>query len=337
MKRLLQSLLIFILIICANSGIAFAQEVAGGGMFDTSLNESDIDLEMTPANPDAGTVVSLRIRSDVIDLNRYNITWFSNGTVVKKGIGERTITITVPDYGKTLDIQVVTDLPTQSIRKILRLAPEDTTLLYEAVDAYVPAFYRGKKLPSKESIIRAVAIPNFSGTSATYENPKNSVFIWDRNDQVITAASGYGKDSFLLKHNKLRGIETIEVKASDANHSKESSQTISITPGNPRIILYTQDTTSGMMRAAKNNRLVVEADTAMITAEPYFFSRNTNGSFGNLGINWTLNTKPISDRTERSLLVQRPPENGTATFGITIQNTLTNLQRISKNFDIVFR
>lgn len=329
--------LVFTLISIGNTTLAHAQEVAGGGLFDTSLNESDIDLEMTPNDPDAGTAVSLRLRSDVIDLNRYTITWFSNGTVVKKGIGERTITITVPDYGKALDIQVVTDLPTQSIRKTLRLAPEDTTLLYEAVDAYVPAFYRGKKLPSKESIIRAVAIPNFSGTTATYENPKKSVFIWNRNDQVITAASGYGKDSFLIKHNKLRGTEVIQVKASNTEHSKESLQTISITPANPRIMLYAQDALSGMMRAAKNNRLVVETDAATITAEPYFFSQNTNGSFGNLGVNWTLNNKPLNGKTERSLLVQRPAEDGTATFGISIQNTLTNLQRISKNFDIVFR
>lgn len=336
MKRLFQSLLVFIFIVCANSGVAYAQSVEGG-VFDTVLNESDIELQMTPTDPNPQTEVTLRLRSDTIDLNRYNISWFSNGVILKKGVGERTIITTVPNYGKTLDIQAIIDLPNQSIRKTLRLAPEDTTLLWEAVDAYVPLFYRGKKLPAKESIIRAVAIPNFSGTEARYDSSKKDVFIWNRNDQVITAASGYGKDSFLIKHNKLRAGERIEVTASNADHSKESTQTTFITPGNPRIILYKQDMASGMIHAAKNDRLSIEESSVTLTAEPYFFSQNTDGSFGNLGITWTLNNRPIEGKTERSILVQRPEETGTATFGINIQNTLTNLQRISKNFDIVFR
>ncbi len=316
--------------------ILFGTNHAGAQFFDTVLNESDIELQMTPTDPDPRTQVLLRLRSDTIDLNRYEISWFSNGKVVKKGVGERTITITVPDYGKTLDVQVVVDLPDQSIRKTLRLAPEDTTLLWEAVDAYVPVFYRGKKLPAKESIIRAVAIPNFSGTGATYISPKKDVYIWKRNDQVITAASGFGKDSFLIKHNKLRATEFVQVTASNGDHSKESSQVITVTPGDPRIILYDQNTSSGMAHAAQNNRISTDNETMTLVAEPYFFSRSNNGSFGNLSFQWTLNNKPLADKTGRSLLVQHPNENGAAIFGITVGNSLSRLQSLSKRFDIIF-
>ncbi len=332
-----QVVLFLAIIILFGTHHASAQEVAGGGMFDTGINGSDIDLEMTPTDPAPGTIVSLRIRSDVIDLNRYNITWFSNGTIIKKGVGERTISVTVPDYGKVLDIQVITDLPTQSIRKILHLAPQDTTLIWEAVDSYVPIFYRGKKLPSKEAIIRVVAIPNFSGTTATYTAPKKDVYIWNRNDNVITAASGYGKDSFLIKHNKLRGSETIEVIASNNDHSKESVQKITITPGNPHIVLYEQNPSSGMFRAARSSRITTDAKNTTLIAEPYFFSQSKSGLFDNLSFSWTLNNKPLTASVGRNLLVQHPTENGVATFGLNIQNTLTNLQRTSTNFDIVFK
>lgn len=334
MKKVYPFLLLCLMFI---GGTTFTHAQEAGGLFDTILNESDVELEMTPSDPDPRTEVMLRLRSDSIDLNRYMISWFSNGNVVKKGTGERTITVTVPDYGKTLDIQVVIDLPDTSIRKTLRLAPEDTTLLWEAVDAYVPAFYRGKKLPAKESIVRAVAIPNFSGTSATYTSPKKDVYIWKRNGQAMTQASGYGKDSLLIKHNKLRAIESIEVTTSNADHSKESVQETLITPTNPRIVLYEENTSSGMFRAARDNRLTTSTSTTTLVAEPYFFSKSTKGSFDNLVFSWTLNRKPMENAQGKSLLVAHPSENGLATFGLTIQNTLTNLQQVSKNFDIVFR
>ena len=317
--------------------LTYAQ--SSSGYFDTSVNNADVDLLMSPQNPDPGTVVRLSLKSNIIDLNRYTISWFANEKPIKEGVGERTVDVINQNYGSTITIQVVINIYSVTLRKTLTLAPEDTTLLWEGVDAYVPLFYKGKKLPAKESVVRVVAIPNFSDQNKTFTSPKNGVYIWTRNDQVIPDASGYGRDSFLIKHNKLRKTETIEVKASSQDNTKQSTKDITLNFFEPKIVFYQKNPLTGREDASVRNVLATQDTSLILKAEPFFFSL-TDRSQKNLLFKWKVNDQDLGiseNKAKGELFIKSPEERGSSFFSLAIQNTNTVFQNAQSRIEILFQ
>ncbi len=108
--------------------------------YNSSVNESDIDVIVDPEFPAAFQNVSIRLDSNSIDLNRYPIQWFVNDIPKVVGIGKRDYSITSGSYGSNMQILVVITTGGTSIRKTINIAPRDVTVLWEAIDSYTPPF-----------------------------------------------------------------------------------------------------------------------------------------------------------------------------------------------------
>ena len=290
--------------------------------YASSINEGDFDFEMTPENPGPRQSVSFRIESNLVDLNRYPITWTVDGAVVASGIGTRTITATTKDYGQTTTVVASITLAESTITKQFVITPQDTTVFWEAVDAYAPPFYQGKRLPSYESLVRIISIPNFLGNKNSSET-KNAVYIWKRNENVIPNAGGYGKDSILIQHNRVRTAEKISVTASSVSAAGQATKSVTIPFFDPIIIAYERNPSTGIRNPLAKKSLTVPSQGTLLEIEPYYFSTlQNNPTF--LKIDWSLNNTPVTisdSRKKTTLSLTNPGSGGMATFRVNVENT----------------
>lgn len=318
--------------------LAHAQTIPDVSSYDSSVNEQDFDFEITPENPGPHDMVTIRITSNLVDTNRYLITWTVDGAVVSSGIGKRSITVQTKDYGERTLVVWAIQLADSIIQKQLVLAPQDTTLLWEAVDAYVPPFYPGKKLPSYESLVRIAALPNFLADHRSVAT-KDAVYTWTRNKSVATDAGGYGKDSILIQHNRVRTSEAIEVDASSTSGSARAHAKITIPFYDTKILFYEIDPLSGIKSPLAKSSLFFDRESTTIEAAPYFFSV-INKNPNNLKFSWVMNGKPVSlanTKKKNVITLQKPAASGSAQIGLTVENTSKLFQSAKNSFSILFR
>jgi hypothetical protein len=313
-------------------------DLAGGtSQYDTGPSANDISLEFTPENPGAFQEVTVRITSDYINLNRYNATWFVDGKKIVEGTGQRTASFKTRGYGQRTTIIILVQLPDTLIKKTFFFEPQDITVLWEAVDAYVPPFYQGKKLLPREGLIKAVALPNFRNTDGSLLKSNNGVYRWLRNGNIVTEATGFGKDYYLFKNNKIRSLEEISVVASDTSSERTATQSISVTTYQPKILFYEKNNRTGLVNPFPKRNLNLLGNAAVIVAEPFFFS--TTGNPNDLTFNWTMNTSPItlSDlANQRTLTLQNPGGSGNARLGLSVTNPNSLFQSVTSQLSIVF-
>lgn len=333
------SISISIIFLSLSFGIpTYAQTFDDIQSYDTVVNAGDFEFEMTPQNPGPYQQVSIRLLSDLVDTNRYPITWTVDGTVVASGIGTRSITITTKEYGQTVSVTMSIRLVDSTVSKQVFITPQDTTILWEAVNSYVPPFYQGKKLPSFESLVRVTAIPNFL-SEKTSTATKNAVYNWSRADRVVPDGSGYGKDSLLIQHNRVRRQEVIEVTTSDVGATGKANAKTTISFFDPQILFYERDMDTGIISPLTKNSFYLAKKSTTIHAVPYFFSTNNN-NLNSLKFAWTMNGNPISlsdQRKQNSLTVQNPDAAGKSTLGLSVENTSKLFQSSQKSLDVFFQ
>lgn len=302
--------------------------------YGIGVNAGDIDVVIKPEYPNAFQTVTLRLQSNSVDLNRYRIQWIINGQIASEGIGFRDFSTTVGDYGSSTNITINLDLGYTVVKKQISLSPQDSTVLWEAVDSSVPPFYRGKKLPARESNIRITAIPHFS--SITGLSTDDAVFLWERNGNKILNIGGYAKNSILIEQNRMRTEELITAILSSRDERSSSRQTVTIPTINPEIHWYTKDTAGYRKLQNINAGARIARGNINLVAEPYFFSIN---NLSNLIFDWKMNNQQIylnETSKPNELTVNNPMETGQVTFNLSLENNKTFLQTANKSVSLFF-
>ncbi len=305
--------------------------------YDSSTNASDIDANVNPPNPGSFTTITVTLDSNIVDLRRYMINWYVDGASVGGGIGKYTLLAKTKNYGQTTNIRATIALDTGIITKDVSLTPEDMTMMWEAVDAYVPPFYQGKKLPGRESIIKVVAIPNFISNNTTID-PSNAVYNWQRNGNVVENASGYGNDTLLIKQNMLNANEQVEATASDVTDNIQATGDITVPIFNPKVLFYSIDPMTGIKSSIAQSTINFNTPSTNIVAEPYNFSVLNNNP-NSLSFTWTMNDNPITiaDAKNQTLLdLQNPGTSGFATIGVSATNPRTQFQEAENSLSAIF-
>lgn len=304
--------------------------------YNASVNESDIDVTINPEFPKSFERVSIRLDSNSIDLNRYMIQWTTDMFEQKSGIGMRDFIVQSGNYGSRKKITVIISGSGVRIVKNITIAPQDATLLWEAIDSYVPPFYHGKKMASQESLIKISGLPNFKLINDSIAL-NDAVYIWSRNDNKILNTGGYGKDSITIQHNKLRSSEKITANISNISGGTKAQQSITIPITDPQIHWYYRDIYNYRKLLSIDRGLRVGQGDTTIIAEPYFFSLS---KVNDLNFTWKMNNEtlyldPSAPRQE--LLVRNPNQSGQVTFSTSIENPNTFLQTASGSTTLYFQ
>lgn len=297
----------------------------------------DILVENVPEIPGPNELVRININSFSFNLNNYYIAWFRNGNQEAAGFGTRDFQFRTGDAGEITDITIVVEFEDQVFRKELRYAPSEVDLLWEATDAYVPPFYRGKGLPLKQGSVKVTAIPE---TILIEPNDApNLVYSWDRNFQRQVGDSGFGKQSFEFDTDLLGISDRITVTTNDRRENSFASNTIEIPFSEYAAnILFYEINDSGRLltNRALNTNSSINSDTIRLSFHPLNMS-SVADNFVDIFVNWRLNDRsqpPQDFAKQNELFITSNGESGQVNIELGLEGITKLLQSAQANINL---
>jgi hypothetical protein len=299
-----------------------------------------ITLSLIPTNPEPNQLVVIKAQSYSTDLNSATFRWSVNGKLQKEGVGLKEFQTKTGKNGTAITVSV--EIATQNsgtLRESISFRPAEVSLVWES-DGYTPPFYKGRGLYTFSGTIKVTAIPEFFGSNGKRINPKDLVYTWKKNGEVVADASGYGKDSFTSsKTSYLRDGNDIGVEVSSPRETVTGSASINVTPAELKVLLYEKSPLYGILfDKAITNRFNLVNEEVTLYAVPFFFS-SQNNSIDGLSFDWVMNKAHISEVGDKNEITLRkePGQTGNSDVSITIQNPRKPLQGGSVGTRIQFQ
>ena len=298
---------------------------------------SDISISMVPANPTPNDNVTITLSSYVDDLNSVLISWSVDGKSSLSGIGQKSFSVTAPALGQKTIVVATISLSDGDLNETIPIEPAIITMLWQANDSYVPPFYEGKAMPSPDSEIKVVAIPEIKKGSVLV-NPTNMTYDWQLNETNDANNSGYGKNSYVYVNNYLENSDDVSVTASTLDQQTSVTGDINVSTVNPKIDFYKNDPTLGTIwENALSDNSVVDGNE-IIQAAPYFISP------GDIRIpfltwTWSINDQQINipSYSDTMLPLQtQPGVHGTSKIDLEITNIHSLVNTASKEINVNF-
>ncbi|MDP3763903.1 MAG: hypothetical protein Q8Q92_04700 [bacterium] len=165
---------------------------------------------------------------------------------------------------------------------------------------YIPPFYKGRSLWSKQSIINFVAIPQGLG------NPASLNYKWAKNGTVLGNINGIGINTLSFLDPILSKPQIIKVEIISADEKILASASITVTPTSPTLAIYENNPLYGFM-FHKETSGVYELQEKEITfaAFPFFFSA-LNRIDSTIGYEWRANAGKAETKNS---VTYRTPDN----------------------------
>lgn len=286
-----------------------------------AVSASSILVNISPENPAPNENVTISLSSYAGDLNSVLISWSQDDKNVLSGVGEKSYSLNAPVSGGETVIRALIAMPDGEIEKVMTIRPASVLLLWQATDSYVPPFYKGKALPTPDSEIKIVAMPEIKDSTGIV-NPKNIVYTWKQDYNNMQDASGYNKSSFSYINDYLENSSTISVIASTIDQKFSSSASIDVGTSDVKMLFYKNDANLGTIwDQALYDGYIITGDT-IIEAAPYFISpKNINIPI--LSWVWSINDNSIDvtgfKKNMLPLQIQAGTS-GTSKIGLSIEN-----------------
>lgn len=265
-------------------------------IFLLSLNISfalDLSIRKYPESPKEGEEVKLTLESDKYDLNIANIVWTVDGEEQDSGIGRKTFTFRTSGNGVT---QVVVARVTQEgydegVAQTV-LEANSNFLLYEGADSYVPSFYKGRRLPGKEGVVRISYFSFKDGVIDGFNQSSTNNYYWKINGEDKNDISGPNKIFNKIIAKVTDSAFSIQTTKEDLNGNRKVSN-LTIPLQLTETLLYKTDEN----RLTKN--FLSESEMGrklLVVVEPFFFSVS-NKRDPDLTYTWKINdvVSPVSN------------------------------------------
>lgn len=305
----------------------------------TGTGNANWSVTLEPRSPGPNETVTAKAVSYFTNLNTADITWYMDGQAKLSGTGETNFTFTAPPSGRTMTVRVViesADLGT--LENTIEISPTEADLLW-AANTYTPPFYRGKALPSSESLVTVVAIPHIHDGEGNPVSVSNTMFTWSKAYKTVPASSGAGKDVFVYKANFPHNDDNIGVSVSPRTGQTPRESIAKIRVVDPDIVFYENRALEGVRyEQAVGNEYRIAGNEVRLSAEPYHFS--FNGKNVNAGkYDWRLDGKLISvSPARKSEATFGKPEGSTGRVRVelSISNPQTYVQEGKKGVLLSF-
>lgn len=300
---------------------------------------TNLDITLSINNPSPGQEVTVTVRSFNTDIKSSNITWMIDGKTAKKGIGETVITVTAPQAGKEMDIDVTAVAIDGTVhRGSISLGSGTVDMILES-NGYVHPFFRGKVAVSYQNSIKIVAIPHLYAANGKELDPKSLIYEWRRNNQVMDSQSGYGKQSIVIQGDIIPRPFSVTVSVTNREKTAEAVSLVNIGFQSPTIALYIDDPLFGPIyeqSIGEAIRIGSEREVGVL-AVPFGFNKPKDG-LGDLQLEWFINGKRDSSLAKNMSLILRAP-NGTAgasNIDLSIKNAEKILQGARAGFKAIY-
>jgi len=288
-----------------------------------------VDISIINEYPNPGETVSVNISSNVASLDRSEISWYVNGSLTAKGLGETKFEFIAGRVGSEIELDIV--IKTSDGFRIDRQVitrPAELTLVWEAL-SYTPPFYRGKALLSPESTIKVVAFPFFRSTSGELA-AETLIYTWRVNKKIVL--SGIGKNVLETKGPKPYGALEVSVEVSSQGGSITKTANLNLNVSSPEVVFYEEHPLEGVRyNTALFGAFNLSGDEATVRAEPYFFTDQS------AVFSWRLNNRDIQESTGNSITLRNDDGSlGTSAIGVSVRSILSIFQRAENILSINF-
>jgi hypothetical protein len=286
----------------------------------------NFSLDFSPENPGPNTNVTATVSSYSYDLSRASITWLLNGQKKLSGQGETNFSFKTGNTGSTSNVSIyVVTQEGFNFNKSVSFKSASVDLLWKALN-YVPLAYKGKALPSTNSIIKITAIPQFSNSS-------NLFYEWSMGYKSFSQSSGLNKSSFVFETgNSFEGQE-VSVVVSNSDKTAVAKSSININPVETKIIFYEDNYLTGpQYNKALIGDFKMEKEKISLRAEPFYFS---NDNLSALTYKWSMNGKEITTNLIPNVLsLDTGGDSGSSNISLKLTNTFNIFQYADNSIKI---
>ena len=300
-------------------------------------SSAGILLNVAPENPTPGQNVSITLNSYTNDLDSVLISWSINGKNVSSGIGKKSFSLNAPKAGEESGVVATISLPDGIVETKIMIRPSVVVLLWQANDSYVPPFYKGRALPTPDSEVKVVAMPEIKSGSG-FVDSKNMTYAWKKDYNNDQEGSGYGKNSFIYINDYLDNSNNVSVTASTIDQKYSSEANITIGTYQPKIVFYKNDANLGTIwEQALSSGHKIQNEEVM-EAAPYFISPKNIG-IPILAWNWSINDSLVNILGSRKNLIPLRAQagvSGTAKIKLEIENKYKIFSTASKEINVEF-
>ena len=307
------------------------------GTIAYAASSSSIIVDITPPNPAPNENVAITLNSYANNLDSVLISWSVSGKTVASGIGKKSFSTTAPAAGEEAKVVATISLPDGTIETKITIRPSVMVLLWQANDSYVPPFYRGKALPSTDSEVKVVAMPEIR-TGSGLIDPKNMTYYWKKDYTNNVDGSGYGKSFFLFVNDYLENSNNVSVVASTVDQNYSSSASIDIGMTQPKILFYKNDNALGTVwekTLADPHKI---QNSEIVEAAPYFISPKQIQN-PTLVWSWFINDDRVNLTSFKKNLMPLQAEeevHGTSKLRLEIENKDKIFQTTNNEINIEF-
>mgnify|MGYP001210055915 CR=1 FL=1 len=297
-----------------------------------------IDVTAFPNFPGPNQEVSMRVQSFSIDLNRSEVAWFVNSSLIARGIGQTEASFITGELGSQSSIEVIVQTRSGALfTKQFTIRPTEVDLVWEG-ETYTPPLYSGKALPAADAEIVVAAFPTFITQNKNTVDPSTLIYTWKQDGKVLGRLSGFGKQSVRVSGPKFFQSTTVSVEVETQSGALTGRGVTQIDAVEPTIFFYESHPLLGIRyERAFINQVTFTNEEISLVASPYFISaKNLDDSA--LKYEWRINNREtVLDGVPGKITLERPEEvSGTASIQLSIQHLEKLLQSAARRLIIRF-
>ena len=248
-----------------------------------------VNVKLNPKTPGTNQDVTVSLDSFATDLDSSAIVWYVNKVPMKQGVGVKSIMVHTGEFGETQIVEavIVTNLG-KRIEKVINVSPSEIDFLWEA-QTYTPPFYKGKAMPTYNSIVKVTAIPRYNQAAS---DPMKFFYSWKYNN-TLTVGQGLGKNSALIQMGFPNSPVPVNVDVSLPNTDWTGQHYANVSGAEAKVLFYEQAPLLGInFNKALTQTTQGTGNQFTVKAVPYFFS-TSDVDDGMLVYTWRANRANI--------------------------------------------
>lgn len=301
----------------------YAQTIPGQSTGLTLLAE--------PSFPAPHTETVLSIDDYSINTVGSTITWYVNNVEQTQSRNERSIKITTGDLGKSTNVRVVLSRSNgPSISASLSLVPTQVDIILES-NTHVPQFYKGRALPTRDSMMRATAVVH-DGTT----NPDSSyVYQWSLDSTVLQGGQTKGKRTISIEMPHYDDVLLfVEVFKSTGELIGKGVARLLATE--PELHFYENSPLRGLSERELMSPFYLIGEEVTIYGEPYFIDAPMNETSAEFA--WKIDYEPaLHDASiPNALTLRKVGGAGESTIDFSVVTRSGIPQFVQKTFQLIF-
>lgn len=295
-------------------------------------------LRINPSNPEPNSHVSVTLSSLAFDLSEADIAWYVNEKRIAEDQGLTEVDVVVGAPGSITHVAAyVTENGTSIGSADVYLNPAEVDILWES-DSFTPPLYKGKKLASPGSSIRAEAHALLRDAKGNEVESKNIVYTWRRNNALVESVSGRGKFTAIFPAPLLFDTDMISVEAVSIDSTSRAENSTRIPSVDPFVILYQDHPLFGIQFNAGHGRSATLPDVeATFAAIPYFAPDISAATDEALIYEWRVNgaSVPADPAAPDRLTVNAANSSGLASIELSVSHLTDIFMSAKGRWDIL--